>query len=75
MAIQNTLKSISETAYQIPPIPKGEKPIDWSILQNIKLAKKINFKTNKGTFVVELFTEEAPGTVAMFMQLVKNGFY
>jgi len=75
LAIQNTLKSISDTAYHIPPIPMGENPINWSSIEEVSSNKKLNFKTNKGTFTIELFTEEAPGTVATFMQLVRNGFY
>lgn len=33
------------------------------------------FTTNKGTFVAELFREDAPGTVENFEKLVKQGFY
>jgi peptidyl-prolyl cis-trans isomerase B (cyclophilin B) len=34
-----------------------------------------NFQTNKGTFIVELYQDEAPGTVANFEKLVRDGFY
>ena len=34
-----------------------------------------NFQTNKGSFVVELYPEDAPGTVANFEKLVGEGFY
>lgn len=34
-----------------------------------------NFQTNKGSFVVELYAKEAPGTVANFEKLVGDGFY
>lgn len=33
------------------------------------------FTTNKGTFVAELFQDDAPGTVENFEKLVKQGFY
>ena len=33
------------------------------------------FHTNKGSFVVELYPEDAPGTVANFEKLVRDGYY
>jgi peptidyl-prolyl cis-trans isomerase B (cyclophilin B) len=33
------------------------------------------FTTKKGTFVAELFSEDAPGTVENFEKLVNQGFY
>jgi peptidyl-prolyl cis-trans isomerase B (cyclophilin B) len=33
------------------------------------------FQTNKGSFVVELYPEDAPGTVANFEKLVRDGYY
>ena len=35
----------------------------------------VTFETNKGTFTAELYPNEAPGTVANFEKLVKEGFY
>ncbi|MEX0912650.1 MAG: peptidylprolyl isomerase, partial [Gemmatimonadota bacterium] len=35
----------------------------------------VTFDTSKGTFRIELFPEEAPGTVANFKKLVGDGFY
>jgi len=36
---------------------------------------KVTFETNKGRFTAELYPDEAPGTVANFEKLVKDGFY
>lgn len=36
---------------------------------------KLVFETNRGNFIVELYPEKAPKTVANFMQYVKSGFY
>jgi len=36
---------------------------------------KVSFETNKGSFFVELFADDSPGTVANFRKLVGNGFY
>jgi peptidyl-prolyl cis-trans isomerase B (cyclophilin B) len=35
----------------------------------------VTFDTNKGSFTAELYPNEAPGTVANFTKLVKDGFY
>jgi cyclophilin family peptidyl-prolyl cis-trans isomerase len=37
--------------------------------------KTVTFETNKGTFTAELYADDAPGTVANFEKLVKDGFY
>lgn len=36
---------------------------------------QVLFETNRGNFVVELYPEKAPKTVANFMQYVNSGFY
>src|SRR5688500_7474450 len=35
----------------------------------------VTFQTNKGSFTAELYPNEAPGTVANFTKLVKDGYY
>lgn len=36
---------------------------------------RVSLETNKGTIELELFDEQAPATVANFVQYVKDGFY
>ena len=36
---------------------------------------RVQFKTSKGDLVLELFENEAPNTVANFIELVESGFY
>lgn len=36
---------------------------------------KATMVTDKGTMVIELFEDDAPGTVANFVQLANSGFY
>jgi peptidyl-prolyl cis-trans isomerase B (cyclophilin B) len=36
---------------------------------------RVEFQTNKGNFVAELYGTEAPGTVENFRKLVQDGFY
>ncbi|MBU6478910.1 MAG: peptidylprolyl isomerase, partial [Xanthomonadaceae bacterium] len=35
---------------------------------------QVEFKTSQGDFVIELFPDKAPKTVANFLQYVKDGF-
>ncbi len=51
------------------------KPLDWSILEQLPFNASILFTTNKGEITVRLFPVAAPGTVAMLLQLVNDGFY
>lgn len=37
--------------------------------------ENVTFETNKGNFRVELFGDDAPGTVENFKKLVDDGFY
>lgn len=36
---------------------------------------RVRMETNKGTMIIELFEDEAPGTVGNFLSLVENNFY
>jgi cyclophilin family peptidyl-prolyl cis-trans isomerase len=38
-------------------------------------ATQVEFKTSEGDFIVELYPNKAPVTVANFLQYVKDGFY
>jgi peptidyl-prolyl cis-trans isomerase B (cyclophilin B) len=37
--------------------------------------ERVTFRTNKGTFVAELFTADAPKTTENFKKLVQEGYY
>ncbi|MCU0448117.1 MAG: peptidylprolyl isomerase [Microscillaceae bacterium] len=56
--------------------PKSEPtPIDWKIVAQIKATQKAEIKTNKGTIVLQLLVNDAPGSVETFYKLAKKGFY
>ena len=61
----------------IPPNPQNpfSHPIDWQLVQNIPLRQRAEIQTSKGDLTLELFVEEAPGTVANFVQLAQSGFF
>ena len=48
----------------------------FSVAGNTQSANpQVEFLTNQGSFVVELYPDKAPKTVANFMQYVSSGFY
>jgi len=46
-----------------------------SSFQLLAANPQVEFETNRGTFVVELYPEKAPRTVENFLRYVSNGFY
>jgi cyclophilin family peptidyl-prolyl cis-trans isomerase len=50
-------------------------PIDWEFVKSIPRKQRAQIHTSKGTIEIELHVEEAPGSVASFIQLCKAGFY
>jgi cyclophilin family peptidyl-prolyl cis-trans isomerase len=56
----------------------GEKPSanpTASPSVNPSTNPSVEFQTSQGNFIVELYPEKAPKTVANFLQYVKDGFY
>ncbi len=47
----------------------------YALHVNIHAAPSVVFETTQGNFVVELYPDKAPKTVANFLQYVKDGFY
>jgi cyclophilin family peptidyl-prolyl cis-trans isomerase/HEAT repeat protein len=50
-------------------------PIDWKLVKSIPRKQLAKIVTSKGEIVIELHVEEAPGSVASFVELVRSGFY
>jgi cyclophilin family peptidyl-prolyl cis-trans isomerase len=50
-------------------------PIDWNLVRSIPRRQRAVIHTNKGAVEIELHVEEAPGSVASFFQLCRDGFY
>jgi len=55
--------------------PEYNHPIDWEFVKTIPANQQVVIETNKGDITLQLFVEDAPGTVANFLQLVDSGFY
>ena len=58
-----------------PIKPNFNHPIDWSLLEELTERTTAEIETSKGQIVVRLFPGLAPGTVANFLQLSRDGFY
>jgi cyclophilin family peptidyl-prolyl cis-trans isomerase/HEAT repeat protein len=50
-------------------------PIDWNLVKSIPKDQKVLIKTSKGDIVLRLLVEEAPGSVANFVQLVTSKYF
>jgi len=50
-------------------------PIDWGLVKTIPKDQKVLIKTVKGDIVIQLLVEEAPGSVANFVQLVNSQYF
>ena len=55
--------------------PAFNHPINWSLLNQVNDSSLVVVKTNKGNFSFRLFTNEAPGSVLNFVDLVSKDFY
>ena len=50
-------------------------PIDWKLVKTIPADQKVRIKTDKGDIIIRLLVEEAPGSVANFVQLVNSQYF
>jgi cyclophilin family peptidyl-prolyl cis-trans isomerase/HEAT repeat protein len=50
-------------------------PIDWNLVKTIPANQKVLIKTGKGDITIQLLVEEAPGSVANFIQLVNSKYF
>jgi cyclophilin family peptidyl-prolyl cis-trans isomerase len=55
--------------------PEYNHPINWKFVKTIPAKQKVIIKTNKGDIILQLFVNDAPATVANFLQLTDSGFY
>ncbi len=54
-----------------PPL----RAIDWKLLEQAGPNPEITLQTEEGAIVLRLFSQEAPGTVSSFLQLIEDGYY
>lgn len=57
-----------------PLRPKFNNPIDWKSLNSLGARPRLEFDTDKGEVVIQLWPTVAPGSVANLIELAKSGF-
>lgn len=50
-------------------------PIDWAFVKTIPRDQQVRIRTSKGDILIQLLVEEAPGSVANFLQLTHSGYF
>jgi peptidyl-prolyl cis-trans isomerase B (cyclophilin B) len=78
--VRNALKALRDTTVvnvTPPPVPASDSFTPQPVAKGTPIGDhpQIAFLTNKGTFVVELFPDQAPYQVDNFVSLVDRGFY
>ena len=62
---------------QKPTAPKNEfnHPINWDLVKSISKNQRVQIVTDKGEITLSLLVEEAPGSVANFVDLVNQKYF
>lgn len=50
-------------------------PINWEVAKKIPVDQKVEIRTSKGTIVIQLLVEEAPGSVVNFVELIEKKYF
>lgn len=72
--IENTLSQFRKVKFQAK-ILEYNHPINWNELNNLRDTLYADINTENGKIEVELYPRIAPGSVANFLELVKNNFF
>jgi cyclophilin family peptidyl-prolyl cis-trans isomerase len=75
-ALQQTLDYLQNRAATPTPVAKATShPISWAVVGTVPTRQRVLLTTSKGTIIMQLHVDEAPGSVASFVELVRQGFY
>jgi cyclophilin family peptidyl-prolyl cis-trans isomerase/HEAT repeat protein len=57
--------------------PKNQfnHPVNWELAKSIKKDQRVRIQTERGEIIVRLFVEEAPGSVANFVELINKKYF
>jgi cyclophilin family peptidyl-prolyl cis-trans isomerase len=72
--LQRTLDYLNNKESITPENPFTH-PIDWTLVATIPTDQQVEIRTEKGLVVLQLFVEDAPGSVANFVELTKSNFF
>ncbi len=73
--LQRTIDYMSGKKESITPENPFTHPINWAMVKSIPVGQQVLLKTEKGTIVLQLFIEDAPATVANFVELIQKNFF
>ncbi|QCR24740.1 peptidylprolyl isomerase [Pontibacter sp. SGAir0037] len=73
--LQKTIDFLSGKRESDTPQNPFTHPINWHLVQEIPADQQVQIRTAKGDITLQLFVEDAPGTVANFVELVKQHFF
>lgn len=73
--LQKTISFMRDTIWVKPAKMPYSHTLDWRLLNTIKNKCQATIDTKKGKIVIDLFPENAPASVANFIQLAQSGFF
>jgi cyclophilin family peptidyl-prolyl cis-trans isomerase len=73
--LQRTIAFLKEESAPEPRQPEYNHPIDWAMLNSLNEERQAALKTQRGEIKLQLLPEYAPGAVANFAALVRQGFF
>ncbi|GAB2775764.1 cyclophilin family peptidyl-prolyl cis-trans isomerase/HEAT repeat protein [Hymenobacter luteus] len=76
-SLQQTIDFLQNrtTPTATPVAAATSHPIDWGLVSTIPAGQRVVVHTGKGDIVLRLLVEQAPGSVASFVALTRQGFY
>ncbi|MEY3051789.1 MAG: hypothetical protein RLY31_1574 [Bacteroidota bacterium] len=60
---------------QVPVQPKFSHRIDWKLVSELQPSSRVRIRTEKGDVVLQLLPEAAPGSVANFLELIRDQYF
>ncbi|GAB3530496.1 hypothetical protein GCM10027443_11190 [Pontibacter brevis] len=73
--LQKTLDFLNNREESIAPQNPFTHLIDWALVKSIPADQQVVIHTEKGAITLQLFVEDAPGSVANFVDLVNQDFF
>ncbi|MBD1396735.1 peptidylprolyl isomerase [Pontibacter sp. JH31] len=73
--LQKTIDYLSGKEQSAAPKNPFTHPIDWKLVQSIAPDQQVLIQTEKGGITLQLFVEDAPGSVANFVELTSGQFF
>ena len=74
-SLRKAISALQEEPAPEPASPDYNHPIDWSVINNLPESTRAAIHTSKGTITIEMLPKTAPGSVANFLKLARQGYY